>query len=729
MTLYWTPASLVLSVTTLIVALVCCAISWQRSGQTRSMGLLELFRFLLICLVVFALNQPEVTENVRPEDQPVLVVLHDQSRSMETRDVVNGATGAIAPEPMTRAELADRLLADDVWGPVRQHLKVVTEPFSSALPDPAGGTDLNAALDSLQSRHAGLRAVVLLSDGDWNTGTSPSSAATDFRMKEVPVYSVGLGSESRLPDMELVSNSAPTFGLAGKTVRIPFRVANWLPQDQVIVVSLNGTGADVVTKTVQVPGMGQLNDTIEWKAGDTGDYDLTLSIPVHQDEVVTDNNDVTLPINIRHEALRVLVVESYPRWEYRYLRNALERDPGVDVSCLMFHPGLEDVGGGRGYLEQFPDDTELFRYDVVFLGDVGIGDDQLSLQDSENIRQLVRSHAGGLVLLPGFRGYQESLLATELDELFPVIPDVTQPRGIGSPEPARFALTESGRRSLLTRLEPDDERNEEVWRSLPGFQWYAATSRARIGTEVLVTHDSESTRFGRVPLIATRTSGTGKVLFMGTDGAWRWRKGVEDLYHYRFWGQVVRWMAYQRNMSQGEFMRLFYSPDRPEADNVLTLNANVMKTTGEPLRDGTVAVQIVAPGGQTDSLRLAPAGDDSWGLFTGSFTPKEGGQYQLITTCAETGARLETSVSVQGQERERVGQPARFDVLNEVSEISRGHLTGVSEIQDLVQELSELPEPKMITRRFRIWSHPAWGGLLVLLLGVFWSARKLAGLA
>src|SRR5438105_12925440 len=53
---------------------------------------------------------------------------------------------------------------------------------------------------------------------------------------------------------------------------------------------------------------------------------------------------------------------------------------------------------------------------------------------------------------------------------------------------------------------------------------------------------------------------------MGTDGAWRWRKGVEDKYHYRFWGQVVRWMAYQRNMVKGETMRLYYSPDQPRRD-------------------------------------------------------------------------------------------------------------------------------------------------------------------
>jgi hypothetical protein len=725
MTFYWTTTSLILSAVTLLVAAGCCWLSWQRSGYQTTMGWLELFRFLLIGLVVFALNQPEITTSVRPDEKPVIAVLHDQSGSMSTIDVQTSD----ATSPMSRNNAVLPLISNEQWDPLREQFQLIVEPFSSQLPDAAAGTDINSALARMTDQHPLLRAVVLLSDGDWNSGTTPASAATDMRMQGVPVFSVGMGSEQRLPDIQIASSGAPTFGLAGKTIRIPFRLTNWLPRDQSVVVTLTGTGGAPETKTVQVRGMGRVNDTIEWKTDQTGDYDLTLSIPVVAEEAVKDNNEVSLPISIRNEALRVLIVESYPRWEFRYLRNALERDPGVDVNCLMFHPDLKGVGGGRGYLEAFPADTELFKYDVVFLGDVGLEGDQLTVDNCERIRQLVRSHAGGLVFLPGLRGYHNSLMATELEELYPVVPDSSRPKGIGHAEPSRFSLTESGRRSLLTRLEPEDEHNEETWRGLPGFQWYAATTRARIGTDILVTHDSESTRFGRIPLIATRTSGTGKVLFMGTDGAWRWRRGVEDLYHYRFWGQVVRWMAYQRNMSQGESMRLFYSPDRPEAGNELALNVNVMDSTGEPLRTGKVSVQIAGPSGVTDSVQLSAAGDDSWGLFTGTFTPEEGGQYTLTTTCMETGARLETTMSVQGLERERIGQPARFDVLREISEISRGELTQPGDIASLVKSLSELPEPELLTRRFRIWSHPLWGVFLVILLAGFWSARKLAGLA
>ena len=224
----------------------------------------------------------------------------------------------------------------------------------------------------------------------------------------------------------------------------------------------------------------------------------------------------------------------------------------------MFHPDSENVGGGEGYLDEFPGEDTLSDYDVIFLGDVGVAPEQLSFENVSALKQHVSNQAAGLVLMPGFRGFQLTLLETTLEPLFPVIMDTAQPRGWGSASPGQFELTELGARSLLTRLEDTENANANLWSSLPGFQWFAGISRAKAGSEVLATHSSDTNQYGRIPLIVTKTFGTGKILFMGTDGAWRWRKGVEDKYHYRFWGQVARWMAYQRNMASDELMRLFY---------------------------------------------------------------------------------------------------------------------------------------------------------------------------
>ena len=708
------------------VAGVLCWLAWHRSGYSKKTGALEVLRFVLICLVVVTLNQPEWLRTQLPDQRSTLAVLWDESNSMKTRDVVD--TQNISDEPKSRAETIQPLMAEEVWKPSdTSDLSVVFEPFSSQLDPAEEATDLNAGLSHVLNSHENLRGVVLLSDGDWNIGNSPIEAATRFRMKGIPVFAVGVGSKVPLPDIELVSMDAPTYAVVNKQLRIPFVVRNTLGQDRDVSVTLSVNKKPTATKLIRVPAMSQAQENMVWTPPATGDYTLTMRIPLDTQELIPENNEISAPISVREEQLKVLVVESYPRWEYRYLRNALERDAGVELTCLLFHPKLPKVGGGRGYIKVFPTANELSRYDVVFLGDVGIGKEQLTVEQARDLRQLVSAQAAGLVFMPGRTGKHESLMSGPLADLYPVVLDAATPYGVGSSTQGYFSLTQLGQRSLLTRLGENDESNRRVWRMLPGFYWYAGVKRTKVGTETLAVHDQVATAAGRVPLIVTKTYGAGKVLFMGTDSAWRWRQGVEDKYHYRFWSQVARWMAYRRQMAQGESMRLFYAPDRPHVDDVVMLNANVNDTLGAPLDKGTVIVQAISPSGKTQAIRLQPGEGDAVGLFTGAFTPEESGNYSLVASSTETGASVQTDLSVQGLNREQQGRLARFDVLDEIAKITDGELVTVSEVGSLLDSLAALPEPEPTVHRTRIWAHPLWAGLLILLLGVFWVARKLTG--
>ena len=716
--------SIIAGVGLVLITAVLAFLGWRKSGFNIRVGLLELLRLLIVTLVAITLNQPEWLRTHQPTELPTLLVLSDDSSSMQTRDVLKNQT------PITRAQSIAELSSLSTWSEV-ESLDVVTERFSSGLDDSTAGTDLNSALASALKRYDNLRGVILASDGDWNVGESPASTASRMRLRGVPIYSVVAGSESKLPDLVVQRFDAPAFGIVVRPLRLPFEVRSSLPRDvqteMVLTVLKDGSEVDEIRQSITIPAMGTLNESLLWRPQQTGDFELALELPNQVGELVEDNNRRRVPIAIRDEAIKVLLIESFPRWEYRYLRNALERDPGVDVNCLLFHPGLSKLGGGRGYIKAFPKTLEeLAKFDVVFLGDVGLGERQLTLEQCRLLKGLVRSQASGLIFMPGIRGEHLSLLDTELEELYPVVLDPSQRKGWGSRDPAQFELTETGRRSLLTKLEDDEAANADLWETLPGFHWYAATSRSKAGTEVLATHKTEMGPRGRIPLLVTKAYGTGKVLFMGTDAAWRWRKGVEDKYHYRFWGQVARWMAYQRNIAQGERMRLFYSPDRPLVDGLVTLNANVMSQSGEPLQDGTVTVQAIAPNGESESVRLRANGDE-WGLFSSSFTPKQRGEYRMVLSCRENKSTLETTVSVQGLDRERVGEPARFDVMKEISAISGGRLVQSDQVSNLLDDIQQLPEPEPLIRRLRIWSHPLWAMSIILLLGIFWTGRKMVG--
>ncbi len=709
----------------LLATLVLGVMTWRRSGYSPATAALEILRFVIVATVALTLNQPEWRETFKPDQKPVIAVLRDESGSMKTPDIVS--PNSPGSQPSTRSTLAASLTSPESWASLADEFEVVIEPFSSPSPDSASGTDLSSALKSVPERHPGLLGLVLVSDGDWNTGEPPAAAAAALRMNEVPVFAIPIGSESRLPDLSVTAFDVPTFGIAGKPVRLPFTLSSALSRGHAATIQITTNEGETLSRDVIVPAMGKLQDTFLWTPQTIGDFQLTLTLPAIDEENDKTNNTLSAPITIRKEELKVLLIESFPRWEYRYLRNALERDQGVEVSCLLFHPDVTTIGGGPGYLEGFPDADLLSTFDVIVLGDVGVTQGQLAIDEANALKHQVASQAAGLVLMPGFRGYQLSLLETSLEDLFPVLLDTAQPRGCGPPTPGQFELTELGARSLLTRLEDTENANANLWASLPGFQWYAGVTRAKAGSEVLATHSAETNRFGRIPLIVTKTYGTGKILFMGTDGAWRWRKGVEDKYHYRFWGQVARWMAYQRNMASDELMRLFFSPDRPRTGDTLTLNANAMSIGGEPLQSARVAVQITSPSGKIGTVRLQPGGEEQWGLFTGNFVPDEPGEHRLTMTCVENGGTLETAITVQGTTLERIGEQARYDVMEEIARITRGEILKTPDLDLIKEKLASLPDPEPLERRLRLWAHPVWIGAIILLLTVFWVGRKVAG--
>jgi len=725
---FTTPWTIGISIALVLAVVIVAFLTWKRSGFAIGTGLVELLRVLIAGVVAMLLNQPEWVEEYRPDEKPTVVVLHDASRSMDTKDVV-ATDGSNATGPRTRREVVAPLAESGFWKSLEERFQVVVEPVAPAPPGTA--TDLAEPLAQVAERFAALRAVVLASDGDWNKGRPPLDAAQMLRLAQVPVYAVPAGSPTKLPDLDLTSLDCPTMGVAGKPVRVPFTVVSSLPTERVVVATLATSTGEKLVKEVRIPPMATVTDWIYWTPPAVGDYTVTLTIPVEQGEVLADNNERTAPIAIRQENLKVLVVETVPRWEYRYLRNALSRDPGVEVSCLLFQPGLTKRGGGtKDYIQKFPSGLdELSKYDVVFLGDVGVGEGQLTEEDCRLLKGLVEYQASGLVFMPGWRGEQASLAGTALEELCPVVIDPARPDGTASDGPRRLVLTEAGRKSLLTKLADGGAENIAVWESLPGGQWYGPVLRAKAGSEVLAVHEDAANEYGRIPLLVTRTFGAGKVLYMATDGAWRWRKGVEDKYHYRFWGQVVRWMAYRRNMARGERMSLSFAPEQPQLGQTIALDARVAEASGEPLSRGEVTARITAPSGGVETVRFSPpGGDGEWGVFASTFMPTEPGKHDLVLACKETGDTLEASVFVQGSAEEGIGKAARPEVLAEIAQVTRGKLVRPDEIAGLVESLAALPDPPPAVRRLQLWSHPLVALSLVTLLGLFWIGRKRQGL-
>lgn len=709
-----------------LVTVVLSVWAWRRAEYARGVGGVELLRIGIVALIVAVLAQPEWVEITPPPEHPMITVFVDRSASMETEDVTADPDDPSAP-PIARQAWTDQLVNNEsFWRELKQEYEVVFEPFASAVgTEDRNGSNYAAALRSILEKDTAVRGAVLIGDGDWNAGAPPIEVASRLAMRKIPVVTVATGRDTPLPDLQVRDLNVPVVTVEQRTLRIPFAIESTIGRDIRTTARLKVTDGEVATLTVQIPAMGRFEGAFTWTPAAAGDFKVTVSIPDVRDEVSVDNNSVTMPIKVQQEAIQVLLIEAGSRWEYRYLRNAFERDPGVDVKALLFHPGLEKMGGGRGYLKAFPSRREaLAKFDVVFVGDVGV--EQLTPDDCRLLKGLVEQQAVGLVFMPGLSGRQHSLLQTELADLLPIEFDESKPRGEGTARPQPYALTDVGRSSLLTKLTDDEEANLEIWERLPGFTWHAGVLRAKPGSDVLVVHGNESNAYGRVPLIVTRPYGHGKVLFMATDGAWKWRRGVEDRYHYRFWSQVARWMAYQRNMARGESMRLFFSPDHPREGTRLVFHANVMDAGGEPLESGNVVLQVSDPSGKTKTLRMAPE-PGGWGLFSAEYDARLPGEHRLKLTCRENNSVIESTLYIQPTEGERPGRPARPDILAQIAAVTGGRMVTPAAVSEIRKFITELPELEPITTRMRIWSHPVTMIVVVALFAMFWIGRKAVG--
>jgi hypothetical protein len=727
-----TPVTLTVGLLVLITMLWLSVISWKRSPHPRRTALLETLRMLATLLVVMLLWQPEWRTVTHPTTKPLIAILWDDSGSMTTLDATLPPPLSSSGEIVSRQEWVQRTLASDLWKSLEDQgaNDLLSQPFSTAPEnDPAGtaGTDMATPLETLLEQDNNLRAVVMIGDGDYNLGQPPVAAAQKMRLRGIPLFALPVGSRNRLPDLDLLAVTAPTYGIVGENVQIPFTIRSSLDREVRTVVRLRDESGRERSKNITLPPNAETYDSILWKLEKEGSATFELSIPFTDGERIEANNSRKFTMSGKPEKIRVLVVESLPRWEYRFLRNALSRDPGVELSCLLFHPEL-GLGEGRDYLREFPSKLEdLAKYDVIFLGDVGIGNGQLTKEQCELIRGLVENQASGVVFLPGPKGNQFSLLDTALADLMPVMLDDTRKTGYTDGIASPLNLTSEGRVSLLTLLGDTEEENPQIWRRLPGFYWHAPVIKAKGGTEVLAVHGNRRGKFGSVPLLVTKAAGNGKVLFMGIDSAWRWRKGVEDLYHYRFWGQVARWMSYQRNMASGQRVRLFFTPERPAPGDTVTLHANAFDPNGAPLQDGHVAVDLTSPDGTTQRIELQP-NNSAWGTFDGRFKIDAPGEWKLrATTEGAEDKPVETSILAQGIQLEKTGQPARPEVFDEMTKVARGRTLQADQIGDLIREIKALPEPRPLEKRIALWSHWAVVTFLIALLAAFWVGRKLNG--
>ena len=139
-----------------------------------------------------------------------------------------------------------------------------------------------------------------------------------------------------------------------------------------------------------------------------------------------------------------------------------------------------------------------------------------------------------------------------------------------------------------------------------------------------------------------------------------------------------------------------------------------------------IEAEIVPPQGPLLRLMLAPI-EPAWGLYEAVWTPTYPGTHRIKLRHAESGREVEGAIEITEAALERRGEAARPEVMREIAAVGGGR-TGLAEDADaLLAEIRMLPTREPMEQRVRLWCHPAWGGIIGVLMAAYWCGRKLAG--
>jgi uncharacterized membrane protein len=591
--------------------------------------------------------------------------------------------------------------------------------------------------------------VVLLTDGRDTPAHNIAEGLDALKDYGVKVFPIAVGSENPPRNIEVQDMELDDVAFKGDIVNVKamVRASGYEPGHAVhLMLRDKKTGTLLLNKegkpsetTINVPDDKPVPVELQWQTTDVGTKDVEFVAVKQTGELDDTDNSREALVSVLDAKITVLFVDGYPRWDYRYLKNALLRDKSVEVSCLLASADFNFLqegnkalpSAGKNVAGHFPDTLEqLMEYDVIVLGDVDpryFSDNQLQLMNE------FVNRGGGFEMVAGERFAPQAYRNTPIEPLLPVTlahVEQTDP-SIPITQGYRPVVTKVGQTTSLFRFFADRIKNEDfISHQIPELFWYCrgVTAKPSVG-EVLAEHPTDIGPDGhKAPLLVAGRFG-GRTLFSAMDDSWRWRFYTDEPVFDTYWVQQLRYLARNRKIGQ---RRLTLTADQPvyELGGQVRLMLRVIDPGLARQLPDQIRVQVFDANGQPVRIETLVRQDGSGGeTFAGSYTADKVGKFTIHLPPIVTGVdMMETPIEVTLPKLELVDP--RVDHL-QLTRLAAETLGKPIDLAMAKSELAAIPsvkrdEPKPLGEP--LWNAPITMAVFVLLIVGEWVVRKLNGM-
>jgi len=625
-------------------------LAWFVWQKTRAAGwsvlrsaTLWVLQSTMVAVLLLMLWQPGISVATLKKQQNVVAVLLDDSKSMALAD-----GGAVRRDEMVKTldsglldELKKRFQVrfykvSDHLERAENHKALNGEKTASRLAD--GLKQIAAETGSLP-----IGGVILMTDGADTSGGIDRETVNALKGRQLPVHTVGYGREQYDRDIALVDVQAPLRVLADSRLGVQVILRQRGYAGQRTKLTLKDGDKTLTSKEITFAADGAAQtENVLFNAGPAGIRTVQVQLQALANEENPGNNQMTRLVQVEDRKPRVLYIEGEPRWEFKFIRRALEEDKSVQLITILrttqnknYIQGNVQGDKDKKELEAgFPaTPEEMFSYEGIFIGTVEAS--YFTPTQQTLLRAFVDRRGGGVLFLGGRASLADGGYgASELKDILPVI--VGDRRTTFFRDKANVELTANGRDNLALRIEEDPARNAERWKKLPFLADFQSAGTVKPGA---IVHVDAVTERGRAPLLITQNYGRGRTAVLATGGTWRWQMSqpLEDKSHEMFWQQLTRWLvAGTPGTVLASTTQTVFTDDLK-----IPLRAEVRGKTYELQPDGQVEARVSGPAGSAQTVILSPDPVHP-GVYTGEYSAEQPGSYLVEMVASHNGERTGT---------------------------------------------------------------------------------------
>lgn len=702
-------------------------------------------RLAALAVLAVCLFRPMLVLKVAVPQQNFVGVLLDDSRSMQVGDLEGLPRGNYVKDNFTGPDAQVLRQLSEKFVVRTYRFSTAAERLASAdeLTFAGTGTRLGDALTRARDELAGLplSGLIVVTDGADTSDAAFDASLASLKAESIPVFPIGVGEERLVRDVQVSRVETPRTALKGTSLVVDVVVSQTGFAGQVLPLVVESEGRVVETQDVTMPRDGEAATIrVRFKVDEGGPRRFRFRIPEQPGEQVVQNNAREHLIDVLDRRVKMLYLEGEPRFEAKFVRQALEQDPNIQVVLLQRTAAATPSAPPKflrlgidtpdELVDGFPQtEQELFSYSGLILGSV-----EASAFTAEQLRMIadfVGRRGGGLLTLGGGRSFAEGGWGgTPVAEALPVTLDASANARAGSyfsevsVRPAR-----AGQAHPVVQLAATEAASMEAWRRLPPLTSVNLIESVKPGASTLLT--GEDTRGRDLVVLAAQRYGRGKALAFPVQDSWLWRMhasmAVTDTTHHDYWQRLLRWVV---DGVPGR-VEVTTAPDRVEPREPVTLTALVADRQYRDVSDARVMAVVRSPTGVVTDVPL------SWtvrrdGEYQAVFTPDEEGPYEVRVTATKDGETLGSAIShlrTAPSDREYFDPVLRTTLLRRLAEETGGQYFQAADTSKLAEALSLSGRGVTVVEEKDLWDMPALFLLLVVFAGGEWVYRRARGLA